>query len=135
MNPNDATLRRVYTRVPGTTTPDTTLKVGQPFDVVVEGEAGDVLGQSEQPYRLFINAIDLTAVNNPGFSLNKKQIFSTAGPSADTGNLKPWLSYAHREPFTAPASLVNHIVQFSATLVSQNQIVSFVQSDPVIFIS
>lgn len=129
MNPNDAELVRIYTaslsgfpdQTPITgTTPNTDVQ----FKVIVEGEAGEVLGQSGQPYDLTIQALDITNGTNPGAS------FTQAAPGAFMA--PNWPNYKNEFTVTILAADVpainGHLLRYYAVLTSANQIDSFVES-------
>jgi hypothetical protein len=122
MNPNDAQLVRVFTTRAGGTIPDRTLKVTDDFDVVVEGEAGAVLGASGAPYDLLLEAFDITAGNNAGaaFSFAFAEAFNAANG---------WPDYTKRQTIPAGSLVANHIYRYYVVLVSANDIVSFVESE------
>lgn len=134
-NPNDADLVRIYTREAGGTIAATTPHVstgGHSFEVVVEAEAGSVIGGSLQPYTISLVAFDLTAGANPGAPFST----STAGQHFDnvSGNISVWPSYEERFTITLTAAqataVANHVLQYTAALVSggTNPVTSFAQS-------
>jgi hypothetical protein len=101
------------------------------YDVVVEGNAGNVIGHSLAPYTLTVTAIDLTTMAAvPSLSI---------GPLAQTFNPTLWTSsgpddYVTQQPFTITLPAVNpfagHVLQYVASLVSANdEIVSILQSE------
>ena len=73
MNPNDAAVVRVFTRQGSGGVPDYTPNItnGPHAFQVVEAEAGTVLGNSSQPYQLRVEALDITAGDNPGAPFSK----------------------------------------------------------------
>ena len=88
MNANDAELVRVTTRRQGGSVFDRNPILGTSgnfagFEVAVEGEAGDVLGDSGARYELRIEAFDITSGTNPHnesnqFTQSVQQSFSAA---------------------------------------------------------
>ena|SRR6266571_1159457 len=140
-NPNDADLVRIYTREAGGTIAATTPHVsigGHSFEVVVEAEAGSVLGGSSQPYTISLVAFDLTAGANPGAPFN----VSTAGEHFDavSGNISVWPSYEEKFTITLTAAqaaaVTNHILQYTVALASggSNPVTSFAQSPLLILL-
>jgi hypothetical protein len=129
MNPNDGGIVRVFTREVGATVPDFTLKVANPFEVVVEGEAGSVLAASGVPYNLILEALDITAGANPGgnFSKNLAEAFTAANG---------WPQYNRVVNVAVDAGFVaNHIYQYYVALVATNEIVTIITSPPFILIT
>jgi hypothetical protein len=110
MNPNHAQLGRITVQEPQRIVPDQASAIGPPafrFEVVVEGRAGTVLGASAQPYTLSLTAFDFTAGTNPHshantFTQQRVELFDAA----------------HGWP----------LLKCFATLISTNQIASFVES-------
>jgi hypothetical protein len=141
MNANDAQFVRVYTREVGGVIADNSLAVSggaHNFDVIVEAEAGSVLGGSGAPYQLSLTAFDWTTGDNAApagaFTFNVTEYFSSS-----TGTIQKWPSYEEnfRVTLTAPqaTALVGHVLQYTAVLISpppgiggQANIVSSVQS-------
>jgi hypothetical protein len=131
MNPNDARLVRIYTRKQGGVVSDETPIGGTvgnaaQFEVVVEGEAGNTLGGSGQPYQLRISAIDLTDVNNPESAQNDfTQDANAAFQPPD------WPQF--RKVFTVALNNVpavrNHTLKYMATLNSANEVDSAIESE------
>jgi hypothetical protein len=129
MNPNHAELVRVTVRGPRQIIGDHASTIGPPafqFDVIVEGEAGQVLGASAQPCTLSMFAFDFTAGANPDSAAN-----------SFTQQRVERFDVAHGWPdkvatFTVvlkdPDAVEGHLLQFFATLLSTNQISSFVES-------
>jgi hypothetical protein len=135
MNPNDAQLVRIYTQKSNggqPTGPDLTPIGGTAgnvadFEVVVEGEAGRVLGNSGAPYRLTVSAIDLTDVNNPNSAAN---VFSHTFSEAWTTAL--WLSPNYRKVIRVRlnnvAAVKGDMLRYMAVLNAQNEVDSSVES-------
>jgi hypothetical protein len=134
VNPNDAQLVRIYTQktnggspsIPDLTPIGGTAGNTADFEVVVEGEAGDVLAGSGQPYTLTISAIDLTDVSNPNDANNLFTKTVAESFSAAFG----WPRY--RKVFNIQLNDVpavrDDLVQYFAVLNSQNQVDSSVES-------
>jgi hypothetical protein len=135
VNPNEARLTRIYTQkanggaanVADLTPIGGTNGNAANFEVVVEGEAGNVLGNSAQPYTLTLSAIDLTDVRNPNDANNTFTITVNEAFNAASG----WPLY--RKVFNVQlndVSLVrDDLIQYIAVLNSQNEVDSSVQSD------
>jgi hypothetical protein len=124
MNPNHAELVRITVREPGQRTRD---GAGPPtfrFDVIVEGKAGSVLGASSQPYTLSVSAFDFTTGANPSsaentFTQKRVESFDAAHGWPDKA-----------ATFTVvedPDVVDGHLLKCFATLLSFNQINSFVE--------
>jgi hypothetical protein len=131
MNPNDARLVRIYTRKQNGVVADETPIGGTnggtaSFEVVVEGEAGDVLGASGAPYQLRISAIDLTDVNNPESAQNDFTQDANAAFQAPD-----WPQF--RKVFTVALNDVpavrNHTLRYMATLNAANEVDSAIESE------
>ena len=133
--PNDAEITRVYVRSTGGTVEDPTPNIsGGSFDVVVENEAGRVLAGGGAPYQISIEALDLTAGNNPGAP------FSASTPLGRIFNgLPDWPQ--NTQVFTITlnaaqvAAMTNHRLRYTASLLSPDprnnlppQVVSFTES-------
>jgi hypothetical protein len=128
MNPNDAEVVRVFTRQGSGGVPDYTPNVtngSHSFQVVVEAEAGTVLGNSSQPYQLRIEALDITAGDNPGTPFSK-----TVAQQLSSANGWPQKTEAFTVTLT-PAQIAarkDHILKYYAVLLSSNDIISFAES-------
>lgn len=126
MNPNHAELVRLTVREPQPLVGPPLGSVAFRFDVVVEGRAGSVLGASGQPYALTVSAFDFTAGTNPHstdntFTQKRVESFELAHGWPDK---VATFTVAVRDP-----DLVHgHLLKYFATLVSPNQITSFVES-------
>ncbi len=135
MNPENAQIERVYTRLTGIDVPDETPNVDPPnapaanFEVVVEAIAGSIKKGSGQPYTLTIVVEDVTATTaNAAFTQ-----FAPAGESFLTnlptvaspgpGLLQSWPAYKRVFPINLGGGVYvpGHTYQFHATLVSQGQ--------------
>jgi hypothetical protein len=135
VNPNDARLNRIYTQKANGGAPnvaDLTPIGGTSgntanFEVVVEGEAGNVLGGSGQPYTLTISAIDLTDVRNPNDANNAFTVTVNEAFSGANG----WPLY--RKVFPIQLNDVNAVrddlLKYFAVLNSQNEVDSSAESD------
>jgi hypothetical protein len=130
VNPNHAELLRITVREPERLTRDGEGPPAYRFDVVVEGRAGSVLAASSQPYTLSVSAFDFTAGANPHSAEN-----------AFTQKRVERFDAAHGWPdkvatFTVvvndPDLVDGHLVKCFATLVSPNQINSFVEGPLVL---
>lgn len=129
MNPNHAQLVRVTAQEPQRIVPDQASAIGSPtfqFDVIVEGKAGDVLGASAQPYTLSMCAFDFTAGTNPHslantFTQQRVERFDVAHGWPDK-------VAAFTVMLKDPDAVAGHLVKCFATLISTNQITSFVES-------
>jgi hypothetical protein len=129
-NPNDVELIRVFTQRDANGVEDLTpitpgLNV---FYVTVEGEAGAVLGQSGQPYTLRISALDLDDGVNPNSAQNNFTQNEGGNPAFDAANGWPNKRVTFTVTLNDVAAVNGHTLQYRARLLSQNQIVSVVQS-------
>jgi hypothetical protein len=138
VNANDAQLIEVLTAQHGSTVEDNAPNAPAPgqvapatYDVVIEGNAGNVIGNSGGPYTLTVTAIDLTTMT-PAAPLS-------VGPVAQNFNTPTWKpngpdDYDTQQSFaiTVPAgTYAGHVLQYVASLVSVNdQVVSILQSEP-----
>jgi hypothetical protein len=134
VNPNEARLTRIYTQktnggAPGvedlTPIGGTNGNVAD-FELVVEGEAGAVLGASAQPYTLTISAIDLTDVRNPNDGNNAFTITVNEAFNAASG----WPLYrtVFRIQLNDVPSVRDDLLKHFAVLNSQNEVDSSVES-------
>jgi hypothetical protein len=135
VNPNEARLTRIYTQKANTgvaSVEDLTPIGGTSgnatnFEVVVEGEAGNVLGNSAQPYTLTLSAIDLTDVRNPNGGGNDFTITVNEAFNGTSG----WPLY--RKVFNVQLNDVgavrDDLIKYFAVLNSQNEVDSSVESD------
>jgi hypothetical protein len=131
MNPNDAKLVRIYTRKQGGAVSDETPIGGTngnnaQFEVVVEGEAGAVLGGSGAPYQLRISAIDLTDVDNPNSAQNN---FSQAADAAFQAPDWPQFEKVFTVSLNNVNDVQNHTLRYMATLNAANEVDSAIESD------
>jgi hypothetical protein len=128
-NANNAKLMRRTTRAVGGKVPNElplTAGKGNQFSVVVEGTAGRVLGASSQPYMLEIVALDITASANPHseanhFTHRRLERFDAAHGWSDK-------VVSSLSPSTSSPPWRGHLLRYYATLISANQIISFVES-------
>jgi len=136
MNPNHSQLIRIYTQKTNggvAAAPDLTPIGGTvgdiaDFEVVIEGEAGTVLGDSGAPYTLALSAIDLTDVNNPNSAAN---VFTHTFNEAWTKAL--WLSPTYRKVVKVTLndvpSVRGDMLRYMAVLNAQNQVDSSIESE------
>ena len=151
MNANDAQLVRVYTRETGRSIADHSPRVSGAaaggnvsFEVVVEAEAGDVLGGIGAPYLLTLAAFDKTtgqlAAPSTAFAKNPTEAFN-----ANYGNISKWPLYKSYFTVTLTQAqadaLVGHVLQYTAALInplpgggSPPNVVSFLESEPFILV-
>jgi hypothetical protein len=139
VNANDAQLIEILTAQHGSTIEDNAPNAPAPgqgaaasFDVVVEANAGNVIGNSGGPYTLTVTAVDLTAMSAAGPL--------SVGPTAQSFTAPAWNKngpddYDSQQSFTinvpAPNPYAGHILQYVASLVSVNdQVVSILKSEP-----
>jgi hypothetical protein len=139
VNANDAQLIEVLTCQHGSTVEDNApnapggnQNVATSYDLVIEGNAGNVIGDSNATYTLTATAIDLTTMM-PAPSLS-------VGPVTQTFYTPTWKSngpddYDTLQTFTiavpSPNTYAGHILQYVASLVSTNdQVVSILRSEP-----
>ena len=135
MNPNEARLTRIYTQEAngGVANVEDLTPIGgtsgnaTSFEVVVEGEAGNVLGNSSQPYRLTLSAIDLTDVRNPEGGGNTFTI--TVNEAFDSGSGWPLYRKVFNVQLNDVSAVRNDLVKYFAVLNSQNEVDSSVESD------
>jgi hypothetical protein len=128
MNPNHAQLVRITVQEPQRIVPDQA-SAGPPafqFEVNVEGRAGTVLGASAQPYTLSLCAFDFTAGTNPHshantFTQQRVELFDLAHGWPDKAS-------AFTVALKDPDAVAGHLLKCFATLISTNQIASFVES-------
>jgi hypothetical protein len=139
VNANDAQLIEVLTAQHGSTIEDNAPNAPAPgnpavtsYDVVIEGNAGNVIGNSTGQYSLTVTAVDLTTMA-PAAALS-------VGPVTQTFATPTWKpngpdDYDTQQSFTITVPAVNpfkgHILQYVASLVSANdQVISILQSEP-----
>lgn len=135
MNPNEARLNRIYTQktnggapsIPDLTPIGGTNGNTADFEVVVEGEAGNVLGASGQPYTLTITSIDLTDVRNPNDGDNVFTV--TVNEAFDATNGWPLYRKVFRIPLNNVTVVRDDLVKYFAVLNSQNEVDSSIESD------
>jgi hypothetical protein len=127
-NAYNATLARVATRPWGgymtSTTPLAT--GGDRFEVVVEGRAGVVLATSGQPYTIEIVAFDITAGVNPHSALNN--FTQRITEQFDVADGWPYKVAVFTVTLNNRDAVQGHLLKYYATLMSQNQVASFVES-------
>ncbi len=151
MNANDAKLVSVYTREVNGNIPSFSPKVSGAADgesvslgVVVEAQAGYVLGNSGAPYLLTLVAFDITSGNNayPSAAFNYSVIENF---NNTTGLISQWPTY--KSVFTVTLNqaqadaLVGHVLQYTVSLISPPpgsgspaNVVSFLRSEPFILV-
>lgn len=140
VNANDAQLIEVLTAQHGSTIEDNAPNAPAPgagngaatYDVVVEGNAGNVIGNSTGQYTLTVTAIDLTTMT-PAPALS-------VGPLAQAFNNPTWKpngpdDFDTQQSFTITVPAGNpfkgHVLQYVASLVAANdQVVSILQGEP-----
>jgi hypothetical protein len=129
-NPNDVQLIRITTQRKGGDIEDLTpiTPGGNKFDVVVKAEAGEVLGQSAQPYTLRISALDLDEGRNPNSEENNFTQFEKGHPAFDAAHGWPNKEITFTVTLNDIAAVNGHLFVYRGLLLSQNQIVSVVQS-------
>jgi hypothetical protein len=144
MNANDAMLTGLITAQAGSSVLDAApnAPANPTFDLIIEGVAGSVVGNSDAPYDLRISALDLTAgglaeaiIPPPpplaAFNVGSGWALSGTGPNyqfAATINIAI-------PPPVPGGPLAGHVLQFVASLVTVNaQIVSLIQSAPFVLV-
>jgi hypothetical protein len=118
MNSNDARIAAVYTAAPGGVTEDKSPNAGPPksttFDVIVQLEAGNVLGQSGANYTLTLTAInDDTGAAVPAL---------TQGPFAEQFQAPEWEPSGGdfvRTSTGSPTGILRYSVTIPAGLTGQ----------------
>lgn len=143
MNANDAQLIEVLTCQHGSTIEDNAPNAPMPgaasgaptYDLVVEANAGNVIGDSNATYTLTATAIDLTTMTAaPSLSVGPlTQTFYT--PTWKPNGTPPNNDYDTQQTFTITVPAGNpyagHVLQYVASLVSTNdQVVSILRSEP-----
>ena len=139
MNANDAQLTEVITAQHGSTIEDNAPNAPAPgqapatsYDVVIEGNAGNVIGNSGAPYTLTVTAMDLTTMT-AATALNV--VNAVQNFVVPTWNKNGPDDYDTQQSFTialpTPNPFSGHILQYVASLVSVNdQVVSILESEP-----
>lgn len=135
MNPNEARLTRIYTQKANGGAPSVadltpiggTSGNATNFEVVVEGEAGNVLGASAAPYTLTLSAIDLTDVRNPNGGGNTFSI--TVNEAFNAANGWPLYRKVFNIQLNDVGSVRDDLLKYYAVLNSQNEVDSSVESD------
>jgi hypothetical protein len=139
VNANDAQLIEVLTCQHGSTIEDNAPNAPAPgqaaaptYDVVIEGNAGNVIGNSGAPYTLTVTAMDLTTMT-PATALNP--VIPAQSFSAGLWNKNGPDDYDTQQSFTVTVPAANpfsgHVLQYVASLVSVNdQVVSILQGEP-----
>jgi hypothetical protein len=139
VNANDAQLIEVLTCQHGSTVEDNApnapggnQNAAASYDVVIEGNAGNVIGNSGGPYTLNVTAMDLTTMT---VAANLKPTIGAQSFSAPTWNKNGPDDYDTQQSFTInvpnPNPLAGHVLQYVASLVSVNdQVVSILRSEP-----
>jgi hypothetical protein len=139
VNANDAKLIEVLTAQHGSTVEDNAPNAPAPgnpaattYDVVIEGNAGNVIGDSTAKYTLTVTAVDLTTMT-PAAALS-------VGPVTQTFDTPTWkpngpADFDTQQSFTITVPAGNpfkgHTLRYVASLVSVNdQVVSILQSEP-----
>jgi hypothetical protein len=140
MNANDAVLTELATAQSGSLVGDQApnAPASSSFDLVFKAVAGNVIGNSAQPYTLQINAIDLTAVTSAPTPFALNQAFDAANNSTLSGS-GPDYESTRVFPVAVPGGprgpLAGHIFRYTASLVNSNgQAVSIRQSDPFVLV-
>jgi hypothetical protein len=151
MNASDAKLVSVYTReVNGGITNFSPRVSGAAagesvsFEVIIEAQAGYVLGNSDAPYLLTLVAFDITSGHNayPNAAFNFSVIENY---NNTTGLISQWPTY--KSVFTVTLNqveadaLVGHVLQYTVSLISPPpgrgspaNIISFLRSEPFILV-
>jgi hypothetical protein len=139
VNANDAQLIEVLTAQHGSTIQDNAPNAPAPgqaaaatFDVIIEGNAGNVIGNSAAPYTLTVTAMDLTAVTA---AANLNPVIPAQSFAVPLWNKNGPDDYDTQQSFTvtvpSPNPYAGHVLQYVASLVSVNdQVVSILQSEP-----
>jgi hypothetical protein len=140
VNANDAQLIEVLTAQHLSTVEDNAPNAPAPgvtaaapsYDLVIEGNAGNVIGNSAGPYRLTATAMDLTTMTAAA-PLSVGPVTQTFSPA--TWNPNGPDDYDTKQSFTitlpTPNPYAGHVLQYVASLVSVNdQVVSILQSEP-----
>jgi hypothetical protein len=151
MNANDAKLVSVYTRKVNGTIPSFSLRVSGAldgesvsFEVVIEAQAGYVLGNSGAPYLLSLVAFDITSGQNANpcdaFAKTVIEYFNST-----IGTISQWPEYRSVFPVTLTQTqadaLVVHVLQYTVSLISPPpgsgspaNVISFLRSEPFILV-
>jgi hypothetical protein len=139
MNANDARFSQLFVAADGSVVQDDSPNesggtAGDRYALLLKAEAGGVLGDSGAAYDLFITCYDVTAgtaqpLLNP-FGSPSNENFENAAP----GNWKPsGDDFVKEETYTItidPAVVRDHVYQYTATLIADNnEVVSIIQSD------
>jgi hypothetical protein len=139
VNANDAQLIEVLTCQHGSTVEDNApnapggnQNAAASYDVVIEGNAGNVIGNSGGPYTLNVTAMDLTTMT---VAANLNPTIGAQSFSAPTWNKNGPDDYDTQQSFAInvpnPNPLAGHVLQYVASLVSVNdQVVSILRSEP-----
>jgi hypothetical protein len=139
VNANDAQLIEVLTAQHGSTVEDHAPNAPAPgqvaapsYDVVIEGNAGNVIGNSGAPYKLTVTAMDLTTMQA---AANLNPAVGAQSFSAPTWNKNGPDDYDTQQSFTInvpdPNPYAGHVLQYVASMVSVNdQVVSILKSEP-----
>ena len=85
MNPNDARIRRIYTRQQGETIVDDSLDVSVDNELVVEWEAGSVINGLGVSLDLHVVTRDISTNANEAAPLTDTVAVTTSGVAANTG--------------------------------------------------
>jgi hypothetical protein len=147
MNGNDARIVRLFSARTGGLVEDNTPNASQPpavqFDLILQAEAGSILGDSGANYTLTFTAVnddtvspqaDLNPIGNPfkeewslrdGWKPNGKDFVKTGADESDG---------IMRYRIAIPQGLTG-VFHYNVRLVSDNrQVVSFAQSNPFILV-
>jgi hypothetical protein len=139
VNANDAQLIEVLTCQHGSTVEDNApnapggnQNAAASYDVVIEGNAGNVIGNSGAPYTLTVTAMDLTTMTA---AANLNPVVPPQSFNGPTWKPNGPDDYDTLQSFTiavpAPNPYAGHVLQYVASLVSANdQVVSILQSEP-----
>ena len=138
MNANDAQLTEILTCEHGSTVENNAPNAPAPgvlpgaanFDLIIEGNAGNVIGNSSGPYTLTATAIDLTTMTPaPALSVGPLTQSFSAGFWKGSGN-----DFTTQQVFTIPVppgAFTGNILLYVVSLVSVNdQVVSILTSEP-----
>jgi len=114
------------------------------FDIIVEAEAGSVLGTSLAPYQLTLTAFDRTTGDLAAPAAKFTKSVAEAFNPATFGNIGKWPNYESKFTVALTAAdakaLTGHVLQYTASLISPppgagaSNIVSFRDSEPFILI-
>jgi hypothetical protein len=143
VNANDAQLIEVLTCQHGSTVQDNAPNAPYPgaaqgapsYDVVIEGNAGNVIGNSTGQYTLSVTTMDLTAMTHAAALDPVIPAQAFKAPLWNQNGALPTNDFDTEQVFTItlpnPNTYAGHILQYVASLVSVNdQVVSILESEP-----